>query len=222
MVTYNAVGEASETIDSIFPHLDAMHELIVVDGGSTDGTVDVLKSYSHPSYRYISEKDEGIYDAMNKGAMMAKGDWITFINCGDKLVQFPEFLDSHCDMECFAVETELGCVVPQINWAIRIRNTLPHQGIYYNKHRFTGFDKKLKVYADYDYNLKVIRQSRGVSVHSDVVAFHSVYGVSSSGESLPEWRSVVYRNFGFCSLVLSMLYYYVGGFYIRTKKSISK
>lgn len=208
MVTYNAVNEVSKTIDSIVPHLDSTHELIVVDGGSNDGTLDVLRSYSHKSYRFVSEQDEGIYDAMNKGVSLAKGKWITFINCGDQLIRFPDSLDPTNDIECFAVETEQGCIYPKYNWTICYHNTLPHQGIYYNKNKFIGFDKSLKIFADYDYNLKLYFQSAIVSVNTEIVAFHSLVGVSNSINSASEWKHVVYANLGLFWLCVSMLYFY--------------
>lgn len=55
----------------------------MVDGGSTDGTIDIIKKYESKIAKFISEPDKGIYDAMNKGAQMATGEWILFMNSGD-------------------------------------------------------------------------------------------------------------------------------------------
>lgn len=215
MVTLNSVDEVSKTVDSIFPHLDLTHELIVIDGGSTDGTLDVLNSYSHDSYRVVSENDDGIYDAMNKGASLSKGAWITFINCGDKLIRFPKSLDLNCEIVCFAIETEFGRIVPCFNWTIRIHNTLPHQGIYYNKGKFAGFDKSLRIFADYDYNLKLYAKTAKVILKSDIVAFHSLKGISNSKKSKVELKQVIYNNSGFIVFCLSMLYFHFVGFWNR-------
>ena len=58
-------------------------EYIVVDGGSTDGTLELLKKYNSQISIIISEKDDGLYDAMNKGIALSTGEWICFMNCGD-------------------------------------------------------------------------------------------------------------------------------------------
>ena len=81
-VCYNAVKTIEQTIQSVLGQTYTDFEYIVVDGGSKDGTVDVLERYSD-RLRYISEKDEGIYDAMNKGVGMARGEVIGIIGADD-------------------------------------------------------------------------------------------------------------------------------------------
>lgn len=82
-VVRNAAGELKKTICSVleqnYPHV----EFIIVDGGSTDGTVEVIKAIDRQIAYWISEPDRGIYDAMNKGLARATGDWVNFMNAGD-------------------------------------------------------------------------------------------------------------------------------------------
>ncbi len=83
-VTYNAAGVLEKTIQSVisqtyFPQI----AYIIIDGGSEDGTVEIIKKYESYLGAWISEPDKGIYDAMNKGIKMAKGEWINFMNAGD-------------------------------------------------------------------------------------------------------------------------------------------
>lgn len=85
-VCYNAVEELEKTILSVINQTYTDIEYIVVDGGSTDGTKDIIHKYQHRITRYISEPDKGIYDAMNKGIDLATGEWINFMNAGDCFV----------------------------------------------------------------------------------------------------------------------------------------
>lgn len=82
-VCYNAVEAIEETILSVLNQTYNNVEYIIIDGGSTDGTVDIIKKYSNKLYYWISEPDNGIYDAMNKGIKVATGDYINFMNAGD-------------------------------------------------------------------------------------------------------------------------------------------
>ena len=82
-VVLNAAGELKRTAHSVlgqeYPHL----EFIVIDGGSTDGTLEVTKTLGKNIDHWTSGPDQGIYDAMNKGLAIATGEWINFMNAGD-------------------------------------------------------------------------------------------------------------------------------------------
>lgn len=82
-VVYNDVKNIRNTMESFFSQTWEDKEYIVVDGGSTDGTAEVIKEYSDRLAWWCSEEDDGIYDAMNKGILHATGDWINVLNCGD-------------------------------------------------------------------------------------------------------------------------------------------
>ena len=82
-VVLNARDKVERTIRSVLSQTYSGVEYIVIDGGSTDGTIDVIKQYKQRISHFISEKDEGLYDAMNKGLQFATGDWIGFLNAGD-------------------------------------------------------------------------------------------------------------------------------------------
>lgn len=103
-IAYNAVEVIENTILSVIKQTYPNIEYIIIDGGSTDGTVDIIKKYEDKIAYWVSEPDEGIYDAMNKGIKKATGDWINFINSGDYLLdsnvilKFMELHDPNADI----------------------------------------------------------------------------------------------------------------------------
>lgn len=82
-VCYNVASDLAKTIESVSNQTYNNIEYIVVDGASTDGTIELIKKNSSIVTKWISEPDKGIYDAMNKGIDMATGEWIIFMNAGD-------------------------------------------------------------------------------------------------------------------------------------------
>lgn len=84
-VSYNSVQTIEETILSVINQTYSNIEYIIIDGGSNDGTVDIINKYSNKIAYWISEPDKGIYDAMNKGALKASGDYVQYLNSSDRL-----------------------------------------------------------------------------------------------------------------------------------------
>jgi glycosyltransferase involved in cell wall biosynthesis len=82
-VTFNSGPELEQTIASVLSQRYSNIEYIIIDGGSTDGTLDIIKKYDHAIDYWISEPDRGIYDAMNKGIRTSTGDWLNFLNSKD-------------------------------------------------------------------------------------------------------------------------------------------
>ncbi len=82
-VCYNAADTIGRTLDSVAKQTCKLFEYIVVDGKSADSTCDIVRTSGIPQLRFTSEKDSGIYDAMNKGLNMASGKYVIFLNAGD-------------------------------------------------------------------------------------------------------------------------------------------
>lgn len=102
-VVRNGGDVLEDTIRSVVEQSYDNIEYIVIDGCSSDGTLDVIRKYDAFIHIHISEKDKGIYDAMNKGIALASGDWINFLNAGDTFANNDVLTDigfssRHCDI----------------------------------------------------------------------------------------------------------------------------
>lgn len=82
-IVFNGADQLEQTIQSVIGQQNVNLEYIIIDADSTDNTVDIIKKYDNYISKWISEKDNGIYDAMNKGIDLATGQWLNFMNCGD-------------------------------------------------------------------------------------------------------------------------------------------
>lgn len=100
IATYNAEKTLERCIESIIPQLDANTELIIIDGGSLDNTLQIIEKFRKSISYFVTEPDNGIYDAWNKGIKASKGDWILFIGADDKLENnalniYQQYLSEH-------------------------------------------------------------------------------------------------------------------------------
>ena len=82
-INYNMAAELESTIRNVVDQSYPALEYVVIDGGSTDGSPDVIRRHASNIAHWVSERDDGIYDAMNKGVAAATGEWVIFINAGD-------------------------------------------------------------------------------------------------------------------------------------------
>lgn len=161
-VCYNAIDTIEETMLSVLNQTYDNVEYIIVDGGSTDGTVDIIKKYADRLAYWVSESDKGIYDAMNKGIAIATGDYINFMNAGDR------FSTNSVLSECFS-NADLISTIVYGDWeevfgeTTMIKKALPlsylnrgmscpHQSIFVSTdyHKKHPFNLKYKIAADYD------------------------------------------------------------------------
>ena len=84
-VVRNGATTFEKTLASVADHTCPGVEYVVIDGGSTDGTLDIIKRHGNTVTHWISEPDQGIFDAMNKGVRLARGKWILFLGCDDEI-----------------------------------------------------------------------------------------------------------------------------------------
>lgn len=187
-VNYNSGLGLSKTVDSITPFLDDLNaELIIIDGLSTDMSVVNLGEKINLASFFSSEKDLGIYDAMNKGIKNAKGKWIWFLNSGDlalescKLIYEHTLLDTdeynflYCNFE-----TDSGLLINQIYNIRRLMWVMiNHQTIIYKKELLDYFDLSYSLGADFAHLLRHYGDIKPKKLNIPIVQY-DLNGKSSS------------------------------------------
>lgn len=171
-IVYNAISTIEKTILSVINQTYTNIEYIIIDGGSTDGTIDIIKKYDNKIAYWISEPDRGIYDAMNKGIKKATGEWINFMNAGDtfyatttieNLIIFFKNNTGGIIYGNREVVDDNGIYKNQISNLSTIKYSMGifHQSsfIYTSLHKENLFDISYKIAADYDFFYKMINNN---------------------------------------------------------------
>jgi glycosyltransferase involved in cell wall biosynthesis len=208
---YNGVGSIEETIRSVIGQTYDNFEYIIVDGGSTDGTIGKLMRYDDQIDYWISEPDNGVYDAMNKGIELAQGDWIYFLGADDVL------LDEDVLKRVFAIRPKGKLIYGNVLWGDSGRvydgvfskgkliwHNICQQSIFYHKTLFRTlgtFDVQYPLLADWVFNMRAFAGHRVNPCHVDtIVARYSLSGLSSRKSDdvfLANRELLIYRIFGF-------------------------
>lgn len=174
------------------------YESIVVDGGSSDGTAAFLHREKRIA-RYVSEPDCGVYDAMNKGLRLCRGDFVIFMNAGDEffnprvLERAAAVLRAHPDCrflfgDACLVGEDGHCRFREYDAPVTMQN-ICHQGIFYDRRLFAElgmYDERYRVVADYDFNLRAIAGSGVVPYHFSYPVCRFYEGGLSSGGKYAE------------------------------------
>jgi glycosyltransferase involved in cell wall biosynthesis len=218
-VVYNCVNIIEETILSVINQNYDSFEYIIIDGGSSDGTTEIIKEHQDKITLWISEPDKGIYDAMNKGIQIAKGRYILFINSGDILREIPNesLFSSEANLIVFPVQLSNGKIFkPIIGNEIKIRNTLHHQGCFYKKSSDLAFDLNFRVFSDFCLNQVMFKEKKEIKVFlSPIVAYHDQGGISNDSKHSKEIFAVVRQNFGALYQFFAWCYFKKQGFVKR-------
>lgn len=212
-VSYNAAMTIELTIQSVLQQAYSRVEYIIIDGGSTDGTIEIIKQYEEQLAYWVSEPDNGIYDAMNKGVDRAKGDYAVFLGADDSFVDgavlsmVADFISEHSvdilSGRVIAVEEEAqiiaGCETAL--WKIKSGVMLPHQGLFVRKQLLLEhpFNTEMRIYADYEQLLTLVLS--GIKIHyiRTYITYYSLNGASAiNGEQyLAEKIKVIIDQCGY-------------------------
>lgn len=191
----NAQDTLEGTLRSALAQDYANKEIVVIDGASTDSTLQVAQKFRNQLSVLISEPDEGIADAYNKGIRNARGDWLYFLNADDT------FQSDHILTQIFSIAAAADCdlVVGKVisdsgrmfdgkyGWALVMRNTVHHQAIFYRRHvlRNLEYNTQYRRYGhDHEHNLRLWRADAKVDYRNITVALWKSGGVSDRAR----WR----------------------------------
>ena len=197
---YNNRETISAALDSALGQSGVDIELVVIDGGSTDGTLEVLRSYTDRLHVLVSEPDRGIYDALNKGIQRASGEVVGFLHSDDLFADagvLSRIAAAFADPEVGAVYGDLlyvrkdnpDEVVRYWRSGVFSERRLrwgwmpPHPTLYVRRHVYEQhglFDTSFRIAADYDFILRTLGQNRvGVRYIPEVLVKMRVGGVSN-------------------------------------------
>lgn len=218
-ITWNAENLVRPTVESIALQTCRDFEHIIIDGASVDGTIDVIKKYSSVPPRIISEKDNGIYDAMNKGLKAAKGKYVIFMNAGDQFdnddtLALYEKAARNSDPDIIYGDTVIidsgrNVIGPRhlsVPEKLTFRSfakgmLVCHQSFMVKRDLAPEYDTRYRFSADYDWTVKCIRATspdKCVNLHS-VVTRYLADGTTDRNmiPSLKERFRIMTRYYGF-------------------------
>ncbi|MBD2752575.1 glycosyltransferase family 2 protein [Spirosoma validum] len=201
-VNYNNAPGLAKTIDSVIGQQCDEFEYIIIDGGSTDGSVEMIRQFESKIAYWVSEPDSGIYQAMNKGIVQAKGEYCQFLNSGDYLLRpdVTERMLTNVTPDCSIL---YGNKIRRYNGVDRVEksyagrritlfdmyvSTLFHAPTYIKKtlfDRYGLYDETLKIVSDWKFYLIAVGLNNETVLYRDIdVVWFDSQGISSTNKAL--------------------------------------
>jgi len=193
-VVYNGEKHLEKTIQSALDQDYDNVEYIIIDGGSRDGSTDIIKKYEDAIDYWVSEADRGIYDAMNKGIVLASGDWIYFLNAGDffyedSVIQL--VFSSRIDKGTGIIYGDAMKLFPKdrVVWSesrelstIKCDPPFMHQCVFTKRHLAVHnlFDTEYRICADYDFFYKMYIKNIRFQKLNQTISYYDMNGISSN------------------------------------------
>jgi glycosyltransferase involved in cell wall biosynthesis len=200
-VNLNNADGLRKTIESVVNQLYSDFEYIIIDGGSTDGSVDVIREYTNKITYWISEPDSGIYNAMNKGILKAKGVYLNFLNSGDW------FLDQTILQKLFSIDYNADILYGDVNHvnengilklyssymeenitlAYFYKHEFSHQAAFIRRHLFSSglYDESFKIVSDWKFFIdRIVFKNCSIKKINLVIINYNMSGISTQIEYL--------------------------------------
>ncbi len=197
-INYNNREGLRHTIESVVGQVCNDYEYIVIDGGSNDGSVEVIRAFESQISFWLSEDDSGIYNAMNKGVSHAHGDYCIFINSGDVFYDdtaLQRIMELDCDKDVIVgkvtIDDRNTIISPPPGGELTLYHlysgAIPHQGSFIRTEllRKYPYDEELKISSDWKFFVQVlILDNCSVSFVDEYVARYDLNGLSSRNPEL--------------------------------------
>lgn len=214
-VNYNNYKGLESTINSVLSQTYSNIEFIIIDGGSSDGSLEVISKFKHCISIAISESDAGIYDAMNKGISLSSGSWINFMNSGDVFYDektinnlFSKQLPPNISL-IYGSQYKMGYVLPPYPEFFLKAGVIHacHQAMFFYKG--ISYDLSFSIYSDYDLVARLYNSNDTsfLYVNEVICEFEGggVSSVTSKQKRIDKYKSV-YNNFGLKGFFISLIY----------------
>jgi len=238
-IVYNNALDIERTMLSVLNQTYPNIEYIIIDGLSTDGTLDIIKKYSDKISKLVSEKDEGIYDAMNKGLALATGDYVLFMNSGDEFYSpdtVANVFASADNADIYYGETEMidgnGKSLGQrrhkapddFSWrSFKYGMSVSHQAIFVKRSIAEPFNRKYELSADIDWILNAAKNAKIIVNTHQYVAKYLVGGVSKKRHrrSLQERFDIMKKHYGLIPTLLNhiVIAFNLGWYWLLNRKT---
>lgn len=220
-IVYNNVQDIERTMLSVLNQTYRDIEYILIDGASTDGTLDVILKYQDRISVLLSERDQGIYDAMNKGLARATGDYVLFMNSGDEIYA-PDTVEKVFavadDGDIYYGETEMynqqwqslgqrrHKAPERFSWkSFRLGMSISHQAIYVKRSLVEPYDTSYKLSSDIDWIIRAAKKAKKIVNTRMYVAKYLVGGMSKARhrQSLKERFDIFSKHYGLIPNILN-------------------
>lgn len=220
-IVYNNVNDIERTMLSVLNQSYPNIEYVVVDGASNDGTLEVIKKYENRIAKLISEKDNGIYDAMNKGLELATGDYVLFMNSGDEIYELEtveKIFATAPNADIYYGETEMydenwqnlgrrrHQAPEHFTWeSFKYGMSISHQAIYIKRSLTEPYNLQYRYSADIDWIIKIAKKASSIVNTHLYVAKYLVGGMSKKKhrESLKERFQILSHYYGLVSNIIN-------------------
>ena len=209
-ICFNEADSIEKTLKSVTNQTFNDYEWIVVDGGSTDGTIDILERYRTKFITFFSGNDAGIYNAMNKAIALATGEYLFFLNGGDYLFNRETLAQifSHQLLADFVYgdisiigenRSRLFSMPPKITPEFLYRKTIPHQSTFTKKTLFERagmYDEQYLIVADYEFILRSMHYYNATFQYVPVIfSCYTDDGVSSDSVKREKEKKLVHKQY---------------------------
>ena len=200
-INYNNAAGLKKTIESVLSQDNPNFDYVVIDGNSSDGSQEILNDYRSRVSFALSEKDTGIYNAMNKGIRAAKNEYLLFLNSGDTLLEkgtlskveriidgsFDIYYGNQIFMSNRSNQMEEWTFPEKLTFGFFIDNSLPHQATFIRKSLFDSiglYNENLKIASDWEFFMVAVCIKKASYKHLGmVVSEYDFTGISSNPNS---------------------------------------